>query len=151
KDCGPAVRGPRDAGVVEDAGLDRQDSVVAAATQQTERWEPELEVGHRDAAAPELIEHRARGAGRVAALSGREAVVVVTADQARVSDKHRIETRIFRVLSIPSDVEDTRADRERPDWHHILSKIGQGRDVLQIPERRGHLEPPAIAEDRAGG
>src|SRR5215510_5867622 len=39
ENVGAAVRRPGDTGIVEDAGLDRQDPVVAAATQQPERRE----------------------------------------------------------------------------------------------------------------
>src|SRR6266545_8327831 len=70
EDLGLGVVGPGDAGIIEDARLDGQDAVIAAAgSQQAKRGEAQLDIADEHPAAPELIEHGTRAPGGIPAFA----------------------------------------------------------------------------------
>src|SRR5437899_1190864 len=145
-----AVR-PRDAGVIEDARLDRQGAVVTAPdAEQAEGRETQLNVADQDLAADELIEDRAGRAVAVAALAGAEAADVVTAHQTRVPDEERVHAVVLRVPAVAADVEHASGDGKGPCGHDVFAVVRQRRDESQSAEGRVCFDSPARAEDRAG-
>src|SRR2546428_11033424 len=152
EDLGLGAVRPRNAGVIEDARLDRQGAVVTAPdAEQAEGREAQLDIADQDLAADELIEDGAGRAVAVAALAGAEAADVITAHQTRVPDEKRVHASVFRIPAVAADVQQTRRDRKRPRRHDVLPVIHQRGDELQAAESRVRFDPPAVTEDGARG
>src|SRR5688572_22887495 len=95
---------PGHARVGEGEQLDGQWAVEAARAEGAEQREAQLQVAHEDAAAEELVEHRAADR-RHLALRGLEGVEVVPADQVRITEVERLQPDVFATRSVAAVVQ----------------------------------------------